>query len=192
MTHNFLEYGGLSAQKFLERVEQVCDFTITPPIDVDKIVQLLDIRLTEDVDFDKISIAGSVSIKHGHAVIWLNPMENNYSPRRRFTLAHELAHLILHIDPEIGIREFIDTGKTLNRKDSYWDSKEYEANNFAAQLLMPIDLLKEYGNNIIDSHKEETGDEKMPVTVFLGKMADLFNVSEPAMRFRLKNIGAIK
>nr|VFK14259.1 MAG: protein of unknown function (DUF955) [Candidatus Kentron sp. LPFa] len=188
----FLQYNGLSAQDFLEALaEKFSEFSVAPPIDVNRIIQLLGVKLDDSLDFDKSSTAGSVSIRESHAIIWINPIENNYMPRRRFTIAHEIGHLILHIDPEIGVREFIDTKKSLNRKDSYWDSKEYEANNFAAQLLMPVDLLSEHGEEIISSHESSLGNRKMPVSMFIEKMASRFEVSEPAMKFRLKNIGAI-
>nr|VFK49283.1 MAG: Zn-dependent peptidase ImmA, M78 family [Candidatus Kentron sp. TC]VFK49569.1 MAG: Zn-dependent peptidase ImmA, M78 family [Candidatus Kentron sp. TC]VFK65188.1 MAG: Zn-dependent peptidase ImmA, M78 family [Candidatus Kentron sp. TC] len=191
--NKFLQYSGLPAKDLLETLEEEFqEFSITAPIDVEKIVRLLDVKLDEALDFDNLTTAGSVSIKRGRAVIWVNPTENTYIPRMRFTIAHEIGHLILHIDPEIGIREFIDTKKTLNRKDSYWDSKEYEANNFAAQLLMPIDLINMHGDEIISSYVSDTGKERMPVTEFIREMANLFLVSEPAMKYRLKNIGAIK
>ncbi|BCB61388.1 hypothetical protein HaloA020_20890 [Halomonas sp. A020] len=192
MKLEFTKYHKLSAKEFLECLKEDHGFDVQPPIDVEKIVELVGARLDISVDIEKISTAGSVSIRNNHARIWLNPLENNYEPRKRFTIAHEIGHLIQHIDPDIGVREFIDTNKTLNRKDSYWDSKEYEANNFAAQLLMPMSLLKKYGNEIIDKYEIESGGQAMSVDLFIERMASLFNVSEPAMKFRLKNIGAIK
>ena len=192
MKTKFAKYHRLSAKDFLAALADDYGFSVTPPIDVEKIVQLLGAKLDTSPDFDNLSTAGSVSLSNEHARIWVNPLENNYEPRKRFTIAHEIGHLVLHIDPEIGVKEFIDTKKTLNRKDSYWDSKEYEANNFAAQLLMPVSLLKPHGKKIIDEYKKEHKKNSMPVSLFVNEMASLFNVSEPAMKFRLKNIGAIK
>lgn len=191
MNTKFLEYHGLSVKEFLNALHDEHEFQIEPPIDVEKIVRLLDVKLDEKVDFNDISTAGSVSIKDSHARIWVNPLENDYEPRRRFTLAHEIGHLVLHIDPDVGVREFIDTKKTLNRKDSYWDSKEYEANNFAAQLLMPLALIKKHGISVIDRYKERFDVQTVPVTAFVSEMASLFKVSEPAMKYRLKNVGII-
>nr|VFK23611.1 MAG: protein of unknown function (DUF955) [Candidatus Kentron sp. MB]VFK27971.1 MAG: protein of unknown function (DUF955) [Candidatus Kentron sp. MB]VFK74486.1 MAG: protein of unknown function (DUF955) [Candidatus Kentron sp. MB] len=194
--NNFLNYHGFSAKELLEELENNFEFSISAPIDVDKIVVLLGIILDESMNFDEISTAGSVSIVDGrsaaNAKIWINPIENSYPPRRRFTIAHEIGHLILHIKPEIGIKEFIDTKIKLNRRDYYWDKKEYEANNFAAQLLMPVDLINGYGKKIISSYKKRTEESKVPMTFFIEEMAEQFDVSETAMRFRLKNIGAIK
>jgi Zn-dependent peptidase ImmA (M78 family) len=188
----FTKYHRYTAKEFLEALALEHSFPIEPPIDVEKIVHLLDVKLDETADFDNLTTAGSVSLNSDHAKIWVNPIENDFEPRKRFTIAHEIAHLILHIDPENGVKEFIDTKKTLNRKDSYWDSKEYEANNFAAQLLMPVFLLKRHGKEIIDDYKKLNNGTNMPLRLFLKEMALLFNVSEPAMKYRLKNIGAIK
>lgn len=192
MTHKFLDYHGLSAREFLSKLESETEFEINAPIDLEKIVDFIGAKLNVSVDFDRISTAGSVSLNNEHAEIWINPIENNYEPRKRFTIAHEIGHLIRHISPDTGVKEFIDTKKTLNRKGSYWDSKEYEANNFAAQLLMPLKLIKQQGNQLISEYKAEHQVDNMPLSVFVSQMANKFNVSEPAMRFRLKNIGAIK
>ena len=187
-----MDYHGLSAQNFLEKLASNSTFSVAAPINVDWIVTLLGVELNENINFDEISTAGSVSIGSQNAVIWINPVENSYPPRRRFTIAHEIGHLILHMDPKVGVREFVDTKKTLNRRDSYWDLKEYEANNFAAQLLMPIELINEHGKRIIGTYKKRWNEEKMPILIFIEEMADLFEVSEPAMKYRLKNIGSIK
>jgi len=170
MNNEFIKYHGMSAKKLLQLLADEHGFDISPPIDLEKILDILGVKIDQSIDFDKIDTAGSVSIgKDGVPIIWINPLENNYEPRRRFTIAHEVGHLIRHIDPDVGIREFIDTKKTLNRKESYWDSKEYDANNFAARLLMPVDLLKEYGEKVISEYKKETGKNGIPINKFIAK-----------------------
>nr|VFK50565.1 MAG: Zn-dependent peptidase ImmA, M78 family [Candidatus Kentron sp. TC]VFK59488.1 MAG: Zn-dependent peptidase ImmA, M78 family [Candidatus Kentron sp. TC] len=185
------KYHGLPANRFLEKLREDRLFQITAPIDLDEIVEILDIKINDHIDFDNMGIIGSISVKSGQPIIWLNPMENRYMPRKRFTTSHEIGHFILHIDPAEGVSEFIDTKKTLYRRDSYWDIKEYEANNFAASLLMPIPLINEHGANIISSFSKRYSD-KMPIDMFIEEMASRFEVSDPAMRYRLKNLGAIK
>lgn len=188
----FLKYHGLSAPDFLKALSNDFLFEISAPIDVEKIANILDVEIDEGIDFERIDIAGCISVSSTNAKIWLNGMENNYEPRRRFTIAHELGHLIKHISPEKGVKEFIDTKKTLNRKDSYWDAKEFEANNFAAQLLMPKSLLIEVAKDVISRYKaENAGKQNMPVSLFKKTLADKFSVSEPAMSFRLNKLGVI-
>nr|VFJ78692.1 MAG: Zn-dependent peptidase ImmA, M78 family [Candidatus Kentron sp. FW] len=185
------EYHGLYASDFLDELEKRQDLRIDAPVDVEKIALLLGVRITDHVDLGNINTVGSISIKNNTPVIWVNPVENSYRPRRRFTIAHEIGHLVLHIEPDIGVNEFLDTKATLNRRDSHWDIKEYEANNFAAQILMPMNLLNKYGNEIIDRHKNHYNVDKIPRDTFIDKMCDKFVVSDPAMTFRLKRIGVI-
>lgn len=78
----------------------------------------------------------------------------DYEPKKRFVLAHELAHF--HMHKHLGIF-FSDTDKTL----SEWRSKgnhEKEANDFAAELLMPSNLFieKVKGNRLSLSLIEDT------------------------------------
>jgi len=59
--------------------------------------------------------------------------------RKRFTLAHELGHYMLHKDLA---KSFVDDNRTLNN----WHNEgniEYEANTFASELLMPSNLFSE-------------------------------------------------
>jgi Zn-dependent peptidase ImmA (M78 family) len=114
-------------------------------------------------------------------------MENSYAPRRRFTLAHEIGHFCMH--RATNQTTFIDTKATMNRSESYWNRFESEANNFAAELLMPADLIRSIGRIVIDKFKIEKDVEMMPMANFIEQMASRFKVSNPAMEFRLKNIG---
>ena len=77
----------------------------------------------------------------------------------------------------------------MNRTESYWNSYESEANRFAAEMLMPQQMIESLGREVIDSYKAEHKVEKMPITRFVDVMAVKFRVSRPAMEFRLKNVG---
>lgn len=77
----------------------------------------------------------------------------------------------------------------MNRSESYWNRFESEADNFAADLLMPEVLVRSVGRAIINAYKSENNVEKMPMARFLEQMAIRFKVSNPAMEYRLKNIG---
>src|SRR5260363_182980 len=88
------------------------DMAAKPPIDVDKVAQLLNInvdesRLSSDSNKDVI---GKITLDKGMpATVWMNPVENSYPPRRRFTLAHEIGHFCM---PEKLIRSIGQ--KTIN------------------------------------------------------------------------------
>jgi Zn-dependent peptidase ImmA (M78 family) len=76
----------------------------------------------------------------------------------------------------------------MNRSASHWNSYEFEANRFAAELLMPQQLIESLGRRVIDACKAKHNAEKMPLTRFIDVMAAKFRVSHPAMEFRLKNV----
>lgn len=91
--------------------------------------------------------------------------------RQRFTLAHEIAHYLLH-------REKIKNGiveSVLYRADGISNAEEIEANRLAAEIVMPRIRIKEkIGNRggIIDDEIVE-------------EFAKAFQVSKPAMEIRL-------
>lgn len=163
---------------------------IAAPIDVDKIASLLGIAVNYDASLHESGTVGKIQFSNGYPVVTINPLENTYEPRRRFTLAHEIGHYCLHSNEA---REgFTDNRRTMSRNDSYWDRFESEANSFAAQLLMPKLLLIEVGNRIIKEYQDTQGIEHgMPVSTFTEKMADIFDVSNKAMEYRLKNLGLV-
>lgn len=55
--------------------------------------------------------------------------------RARFTLAHEIFHYIFHDQPNISF------ARSTDKIPSYMDP-EWQANTFAAELLIPRDLVK--------------------------------------------------
>jgi Zn-dependent peptidase ImmA (M78 family) len=62
-----------------------------------------------------------------------------YLPRRNFTLAHEIGHFVAHRD----LRERFECGfDAINDFDV--EPLEKEANEFAAQLLMPPDIVRSF------------------------------------------------
>lgn len=163
---------------------------LVAPIDVDEIARILGITVEYDLSLEAKDIIGEISFPEGVPLVKINPFQNTYDPRRRFTLAHEIGHYCLHSASTK--RGFSDSRKTMSRSESYWDTNESEANAFAAQLLMPKPLLLKEGNRIINEYKDSTGSTTgMPVTKFIEVMAPLFGVSSKAMEYRLKNLRII-
>lgn len=120
-----------------------------------------------------IGESGRISIDNdGNAKIVLNADEPVV--RQRFTIAHELGHFSLgHLSSE-GARLFRDTRQ--NFLSSNKSPKEVEANRFAARLLMPADAVR---------LAVQKGIRSIP------ELAELFQVSEAAMKFRLINLGML-
>lgn len=88
------------------------------------------------------------------------------SVRQRFTAAHELGHFVLHRD---SIGETHEDNYRL-RAQGMTNWQETQANQFAADLLMPYDIL----DNAMASG-----------TTSVSALARLFQVSEIAMSIRL-------
>lgn len=176
-----------SAKDLLEHLESK-GFCIKPPIDVDEIAKMLNIKVITAADNNNPFIIGKIEFDNDNPVVTINPYENSYGPRRRFTLAHEIAHYCMHSDKTSG---FVDTRKEMSRSGAYWDEHESEANTFAAQLLMPKTLLIKEANKLIENYKQEFNGEKIPSKYFIDHMSSVFDVSTPAMEYRLKNIGIL-
>ena len=117
------------AEDFLEHFD--AEFVADTHVDVDGIAEKLDIRFEEislsDETIRGVAIAGT---QHAPAIVWnSNNVFNEHSRGRRFTLAHELCHLLF--DWEAGRGLAIASGP--------WAPSgiERRANAFAAMLLMP-------------------------------------------------------
>lgn len=99
--------------------------------------------------------------------------------RRRFTIAHELGHLVLSHKGEV----FVDKAIVNKRATSgqFVDPQEIEANQFAASLLMPRDALVEHFAELVERHRDPA--------IITELLASTFRVSRAAMGIRLVNLG---
>ena len=97
---------------------------------------------------------------------------NRHDPRvrQRFTVAHELAHFLLH-------RDHIGNGieDDVLYRSELSDQREAEANRLAADILMPEERVRE-------AFAAARGLDNQEVGV---NLANQFGVSEAAMRIRL-------
>ena len=102
---------------------------------------------------------------------------SDHPNRRRFTVAHELGHYVLH-DRDA----YVDKGYCVNFRDldsgSGTKSEEIEANRFAAALLMPQAMVRRAFDNLAFELAGPNDDE-------LSALARQFGVSTQAMAYRL-------
>ena len=151
------------------------------PVRVDRIAKAHGIRVRYEPLDDELS--GMIFFRDNHAVIGINA---HHSPnRQRYTIAHELGHYFLHTDI---LRQgtHVDTLITMLNRDQ--DAAlgtmniEIEANQFAAELLMP--------RHMIDSHlsKENLGSAAKSDEAVIQSMARAFKVSTAAMAIRLTTV----
>ena len=101
--------------------------------------------------------------------------------REIFTLAHEIGHVILHLNDE---SSFIDDSITINGRST--DKKEQEANYCAACLLMPADDVGRF----IDLGIQDFG-EKGLSAMDIARIMSEFNVSFDMALNRLESLGII-
>lgn len=102
--------------------------------------------------------------------------------RRRFTIAHELAHYVLHRNKDSKLYAHRD----LNNDQETRSSIEQEANYFAANILMPEKLVK---NRVEEIRKDTWGN--VSGSELVKEIADDFVVSESAADVRLRQLGII-
>ncbi len=103
------------------------DYDNSLPVPTEKIAEQLGYKITLFVPDEALKEVSGI-VDHERKVISLNSQET--ARRQRFTLAHEIGHIVLHKG-----QSFVDYRKTINDPT---DEKEVEANLFAAELLMPV------------------------------------------------------
>ena len=146
-----------------------------PPVPVEAIV-----RATEGISVrysDLKEISGLVVRKGGTALIGVN---RAHSPvRRRFTLVHEYAHVLLHEGKELRFDADFRVNLRSDVSSTGTDIEEVEANFFAASLLMPRRFLEKDPRTL----SIEIEDAKA-----VQELARTYIVSTQAMSVRLLNL----
>ena len=149
-----------------------------PPVPVVRLVKALGVQLRFSPLDDELS--GMIYIKKKTPIIGVNAL--HHPNRRRFTIAHECGHLILHkkqITKEIHVDKAFPMLMRNSVSAAGADAMEIEANLFAAELLMPASFLTDaLGNEPFDIDDESA----------VSALANSFKVSPSAMRFRLGNL----
>jgi len=136
----------------------------SPPIPLTDIVSAYGLNIVY-ADFSPLTkgneIAGFIDFEKKKIFVNKDDSPN----RQRFTIAHELGHYILHeeyVKDESKYKVLLR--RPLNNRD--YTKEEQEANCFAANLLVPKDLLNKYKN--------------MPTTI----TSSVFIVSEDVIKYR--------
>lgn len=174
-----------AAQALLRDFEERYEAVEAPPVPVERIASALlslyideadDLRALPGAPADQGRLSGMLDADG--MVIWIDRGEARRSPgRRRFTIAHEVGHLLLHVpvvheafcDGPADIQEIEEDQPAAELPELR--QREREANVFARELLMPESLVNEQAR--------ATGFN-------LPALADRFEVSVPAMRLRLR------
>ena len=174
MTTNLYKSIDENAKKLLEKAN-----ALVQPVDLKQVVKYLKLSVNEKPLENEYS--GFLAVKEKTIVVNLR-----HAPvRRRFTIAHEIGHYQLHRKQTGDTPVFID--RTVyyrkNNMDGIDHLMELEANAYAAGLLMPEVLLDEFLEKHPHLDLEKSTDIKT--------LTQEFEVSRPAMEYRLKNLGFV-
>lgn len=166
------------------RAEEILRKTDTYKVPVPIEVLAHRLKLTTEASALGDSVSGMLVVENDRGAIGYN--SSHARVRQRFTVAHEIAHFILHLKRNRRSQLFIDPFVIFRRDDSSAtgnDRQEIEANRFGAALLMPATLvLKEIKKHGLDLDDEDG-------LVFLAKR---FKVSTAAMTYRLNALGLLR
>lgn len=155
-------------------------------VDVEELARLKGIEIIfADFSEDKISGFLKRETGLGKPVIVVN--KSDADRRQRFTIAHELGHFTLHKDENLHVDD-LHSAEVVHFRDGVssqaTDAREIEANQFAAELLMPeeeiLPILKA-------SLAKGTTLEKT-----VSDLADSFDVSVLAMTIKLSSLGQLR
>ncbi len=111
------------------------DYSLVPPIDLNYLCKQLDIMVKPL----NIEAEAYLLCKNGSKQIIFNNSKNNH--RIRFSIAHELGHYLIPWHDKV-----IYSCSKKDMKFSKTKDAELEANQFAAELLVPLDDLADFIN----------------------------------------------
>lgn len=168
------------------------EFGVELPIEIDLIIE-------KKFNIDLIPINGLKQISSTDAYLSRNLKEIGFDPevtnkRIRFSLAHELGHLVLHRDiiSSIRINDYTEWKTTLKEIPGwFWGKIERQANQFAGYLLAPRDQIIQTINNYLsiirEAYKIIPNDIESIQQYLAIPLSRKFLISEEAMRIRLIN-----
>jgi Zn-dependent peptidase ImmA (M78 family) len=150
-----------------------------PPVPVEELTRAHGAQLSFEPF--KGGISGMLYRDAERKVIGVNA--SHARTRQRFTIAHELGHLLLHesrrmiVDTHVYRRDEVSSMGT--------EREEREANAFAAELLMPAAFVADEAHQLVDQQTTITAKR------LAAQLATRFEVSAQAMEIRLANLGIL-
>lgn len=149
-----------------------------PPVAIERLARRLGVQLRyEPFDGD---LSGMLYKEGEQIVIGVNALHPK--TRQRFTIAHEIGHLLLHGYSGIHVDHGFPVRKRDNVSSQAIKTDEIEANGFAAELLMPATMLED---DVLELSLDYDDEE------LFRRLSDKYRVSLQAMIFRLTNLELI-
>jgi hypothetical protein len=163
-----IDAGGVASDATLSPMSVAGSFLNKAPVDLLGMANKLGISVDPDAPMKPDTSGRLIRIKNTESGFHIDLNGAHSAYRKRFTLAHELAHYLLH-------RDQIGDGVNDNAmyRSDLSDQLEVEANSLAAQILMPASLVRSlYRGGLM----------------YLSGLSNAFQVSEEAMRIRLRQL----
>jgi Zn-dependent peptidase ImmA (M78 family) len=147
------------------------------PVPVHRLADAMSVPIVEEA-LDR-NVSGLLLRRDNSYAIGVNAAHSHV--RQRFTIAHELGHLMLHPGRDL-ILDHVQLNLRDNTSSLGTDRQERQANAFAAELLMPRSEALAEVRRLLD--RGGTIDSR-----FVRDLAEGFDVSDQAMEYRLVNLG---
>ena len=152
-----------------------------PPVPVESIAELEGIEI---VASRSAGLESGFAFQDGtRRVIGVNTRESHR--RRRFTVGHEIGHLLLHDQRGLTVDQTVRVHKRDDVSSMATNREEIEANGFAAALLMPEAMIATAARHHLDQTARTSRDD------LVSTLAREFDVSTEAMGYRLINLGML-
>ncbi len=169
-------------KKRIEALTQkiLCECNVTePPVPIEEIAR----RYGLQIRFQALQsdLSGFLYREQQRGVIGVNSFHPKV--RQRFTMAHELGHFFLHQNDALYVDKAVQAKFRNNLSQQGIDEDEMEANLFAAEILMPRDLIAQ------DLERTEAIDI---LDEDFDQLAHRYNVSTQALFLRLMNLGYVE
>lgn len=161
------------------------------PIEIELIVEkMLGLKIFPIVNLEKFcDVSGGIS-KDFCSILIDERQYLNQEKRSRFTIAHEVGHLILHSKIFKNIGQ-ITSSKNYIDFQNYIDSKNYsrleiQANYFAEQIIFPKSLFNISMENIINSLGGVDSLVLSDLTLIISSISKQFGVTDMAAMCKIK------
>jgi Zn-dependent peptidase ImmA (M78 family) len=153
--------------------ELVSDYYNEHQLQLHSVCEKLGLNYIE-ADFNDPKISGMIFAKNGVHTIYIN--HKHSTTRKRFTTAHEVGHYISALCGSYSKDQLSQDGfkdySISFRADNIQSNAETEANEIAAEMLMPEKVVKEF----------------IEYGLSIEQMADKFFVSPVAMTIRVERV----
>lgn len=156
---------------------------VKPPVPVKNIAQQLGAVIFFEPFEGKDDVSG-ILFREGENKKIIGINSSHHPNRQRFSIAHEIGHLILH-NRDLFVDKVIKVNFRDSKSSQAIDKEEIAANAFAAELLMPKAFIE---TEISKIFKEKSVFSKEELINYL---ANIFEVSSIAMEYRLTHLGII-